>query len=209
MAKHVTTRRDFLATGVAVPMLFLGRYTYGQSANEAIGIGAIGVGGRGSGIGNEAARFGVMLACADVDRSHASRFASRYEGKCEIYEDYRKILDRKDIDVVTIGTPDHWHTKIAVEALRAGKDVYCEKPLTLTIDEGKILRRVVAETKRVFQVGTQQRSDRRFLQAVALARSGRLGKKLVATCSIGAGPQGGPFPTSEPPAELNWDFWLG
>lgn len=144
MVKHVTTRRDFLATGVAVPMLFLGRYTYGQSANEAIGIGAIGVGGRGSGIGNEAARFGVMLACADVDRSHASRFASRYEGKCEIYEDYRKILDRKDIDVVTIGTPDHWHTKIAVEALRAGKDVYCEKPLTLTIDEGKILRRVVA-----------------------------------------------------------------
>lgn len=214
MDNRTMTRREFvaagsLAAGVAVPMILLNRYTFGQSANETIGIGAIGVGGRGSGIGHSAAGFGVMLACADVDRSHAEKFASRYEGKCETYQDYRKVLDRKDIQVVTIGTPDHWHTKIAVEAMRAGKDVYCEKPLTLTIDEGKIIRRVVQETKRVFQVGTQQRSDRRFLQAVALARSGRLGKTLTATCSIGSGPQGGPFPTSEPPAELNWDFWLG
>ncbi|MGQ9770023.1 MAG: Gfo/Idh/MocA family oxidoreductase [Thermogutta sp.] len=207
-------RRDFIATtalaaSVAVPTMLIHRYAVGESANDTIGIGAIGVGGRGSAIGHEAARFGVMLACADVDRSHADKFAARYEGKCETYQDYRKLLERKDIAVVTIGTPDHWHTKIAVEALRAGKDVYCEKPLTLTINEGKILRRVVQETGRVFQVGTQQRSDRRFLQAVALARSGRLGRTLTATCSIGAGPEGGPFSAGDPPAELNWDFWLG
>jgi len=208
------SRRDLLkgaalSGGVAIPLLWLPRLARGESANETIGVGAIGVGGRGSGIGNEAARFGVMLACADVDRSHAEKFAARFGGQCEVFTDYRRVLDRKDIHVVTIGTPDHWHTKIAVEAMLAGKDVYCEKPLTLTIDEGKILRRVVAETKRVFQVGTQQRSDRRFLQAVALARSGRLGKPLTATCSIGAGPKGGPFPTSDPPATLDWDFWLG
>jgi hypothetical protein len=84
-----------------------------------------------------------------------------------------KILDRKDIDAVMIATPDHWHTKIAVEAMYAGKDVYCEKPLTLTIDEGKLIEKVVKETGRVFQVGTMQRTEcgHRFLQAVALVKT--------------------------------------
>ena len=81
------------------------------------------------------------------------------ERTVEVYEDYRKLLDRKDIDVVTIVTPDHWHCKIAIEAMKAGKDVYCEKPLTLTIDEGKQIIKVLKETGRVFQVGTQQRSE--------------------------------------------------
>src|SRR4029434_4475716 len=76
-----------------------------------------------------------------------------------MYEDYRKILERKDIEVVTIVTPDHWHVKIGIEAMKAGKDVYCEKPLTLTIDEGKQISKVLKETGRVFQVGTQQRSE--------------------------------------------------
>ena len=76
-----------------------------------------------------------------------------------MYEDYRKVLDRKDIDIVTIVTPDHWHSKIAIEAMQAGKDVYCEKPLTLTIDEGKKICQVQKQTGRVFQVGTQQRSE--------------------------------------------------
>ncbi len=92
--------------------------------------------------------------------------------KPDAYSDYRKILDRKDIDAVMIATPDHWHTKIAVEAMLAGKDVYCEKPLTLTIDEGKLIEKIVKQTGRVFQVGTMQRteSDQRFLQAIALVR---------------------------------------
>ena len=81
-------------------------------------------------------------------------------GKAEFYDDYRKLLDRKDIDCVTISTPDHWHTRIAVAALRAGKDIYCQKPMTLTIDEGKLICKVAKETGRVFQVGTQQRSER-------------------------------------------------
>ena len=92
--------------------------------------------------------------------------------KPDAYKDYRRILDRKDIDAVMIATPDHWHTKIAVEAMYAGKDVYCEKPLTLTIAEGKLIEKVVKETGRVFQVGTMQRteSDQRFLQAIALVK---------------------------------------
>ncbi len=110
-----------------------------------------------------------------------------------------------------IGTPDHWHTKICIDAMHAGKDVYCEKPLTLTIDEGKKLGQVAKETKRVVQVGTQQRSDhnRVFLLAVAMVRDGRIGKIRKVTASIGGGPSGGPFPATDPPAELNWDMWLG
>ena len=94
-------------------------------------------------------------------RTASSRIRTRRGSQrdVDVYEDYRKILDRKDIDVVTIVTPDHWHSKIAIEAMKAGKDVYCEKPLTLTIDEGKQIIKVLNETKRVFQVGTQQRSE--------------------------------------------------
>jgi len=209
-------RRDFLvrssamaATGVAMPYFVASRSARAQAPSDRLKVASIGVGGRGSGIGHDAGGKGEMLACADVDRQHAERFASRYDGRCKIYDDYRKLLDAEKPDVVTIGTPDHWHTKIAIEAMQAGIDVYCEKPLTLTIDEGKQICKVVEQTGRIFQVGTQQRSDTRFLQAIALARSGRLGKTLKATCSIGGAPAGGPFATSDPPENLNWDFWLG
>ena len=130
-----------------------------------------------------------VLAVCDVDRKHlenGNRLAERISGHpADMYEDYRKVLDRKDIEAVVITTPDHWHSKIAIEAMQAGKDVYCEKPLTLTIDEGKKICQVQKQTNRVFQVGTQQRSeftartrptdnmpaktfDQQFLQAVAL-----------------------------------------
>ncbi len=219
MTRIRSSRRDFLKTtaGIAAagvaPYFWTSRYAKAESAGDKLGVAAIGTGGRGSGIGHQAGRQGNMVACCDVDRQHAERFVEKagkdYGAKPEIYHDYRKLLERQDIDVVTIGTPDHWHTAIAVAALKAGKDVYCEKPLTLTIDEGKMICRVVKETKRVFQVGTQQRSSLRFLQAIALARSGRLGRPLTATCYIGASPTGGPFENADPPAHLDWDFWLG
>jgi predicted dehydrogenase len=180
-----------------------------ESPNGKLNVASIGVGDRGSYIGHAAGQLGTMVACCDADRDHARKFASKYDGRCAICGDYRKLLERKDIDVVTIGTPDHWHVAIAIAALETGRDVYCEKPLTLTIDEGKLLCRVVKQTGRVFQVGTQQRSDRKFRVAVALARSGRLGKVLTATCCLGKGAAGGPFETSKPPASLNWDSWLG
>ena len=127
------------------------------------------------------------------------------------------MLQREDIDAVTIGTPDHWHTAIAIAAMKAGKDVYCEKPLTLTVDEGKLISKVAKETGRVLQVGTQQRSeyDQIFLKAVAIARSGRLGDKLTALSSVGQpdfvanNTTDGPFEDVPSPEQLDWDFWLG
>jgi len=212
------SRREFLklsagtAAGLVVPYYGTSRQARAESKNDRLKVASIGVGGQGTSIGRKAALLADMVACCDVNRAHAEKFAASREfngRQVEIYSDYRKLLDRKDIDVVTIGTPDHWHVTVAITALRAGKDVYCEKPLTLTIDEGKRICRVVQETGRVFQVGTQQRSDFRFLLAVAMARSGLLGRKITATCSIGSAPAGGPFPTLEPPKELDWNMWLG
>jgi len=218
MSRAKTTRRVFLkdsallaAAGVAAPYVWSGAAAGQESPNEKLTVAAIGTGGRGTHIGNAAARLGNMAAVADVKRGNAERFASRFGGKCEVHEDYRKILDRKDVDVVTCGTPDHWHVKVAIDAMRAGKDIYCEKPLTLTMEESRQVMKVTRETGRIFQVGTQQRSEynKMFLKAVAIARSGRLGDKLHALSSVGGATSGGPFPTQDPPADLNWDFWLG
>ena len=110
-----------------------------------------------------------------------------------------------------VATPDHWHTKIVIEAMLAGKDVYCEKPLTLTIDEGKLIEKVVKETGRVFQVGTMQRSecDSRFLRAVALVKQGRIGKVKKVTCGINGMESSPIIPECPVPEGLDWDFWLG
>ena len=216
--KH--TRRDFLKTtagitaaGMAVPYIFTAATARAeQSQSDKLVVAAIGVGGRGTDIGKQAARLGNMAACADVHLGNANNFAKEVGGNCQVYQDYRKVLDRKDVQAVTIGTPDHWHIKIAIDAISAGKDVYCEKPLTLTIDESKMICKAVKASDRVFQVGTQQRSEvfgRGFLEAVAIARSGRLGKKLRAKASVGEATSGGPFATAEPPKELDFDFWLG
>jgi predicted dehydrogenase len=180
-----------------------------ESPNAKLNVAAIGLGERGSYIGHFAGKLGNMVACCDVNRDRARKFASEYDGSCAIHGDYRKLLEQKGIDAVVIGTPDHWHVAIAIAALESGRDVYCEKPLTLTIDEGKLLCQAVKKTGRVFQVGTQQRSDKKFLTAVALARSGRLGKELTATCCLGKGASSKPFETSKPPGSLDWDFWLG
>jgi predicted dehydrogenase len=184
----------------------------GQLKNDRPHVAQIGCGGQGNGITKAAKNFGDIVAVCDVDRTRADQSAHDPNigaGKADIYEEYRQVLDRKDIDVVTIATPDHWHTKIAIEAMLAGKDVYCEKPLTLTIDEGKKICQVARDTQRVFQVGTQQRSHGPFAQAVAMVRDGRVGKVKRVTAIIGSGPRGGPFPKTTPPSHLNWDMWLG
>ena len=183
-----------------------------KSKNDRPTVGSIGLGGRGTGIANNARRYGDIVAVCDVDQRHAERAKERLSGgKADTYSDYRELLARSDIDVVTIGTPDHWHTRIALEALAAGKDVYCEKPMTLTIDEGKLICDAVKRTGRVFQVGTQQRSEmgNRFLLAVAVAHSGRLGKIKRVTAAIGGAPKGGSFKTASIPAHFDWDMWLG
>jgi predicted dehydrogenase len=171
-------------------------------------------------LGHQTYPFGPCAGICDVDavqRGRAQQIARDYHrenGRAEmipLYEDYRRIIDRDDIDVVLIGTPDHWHTKIAIEAMKAGKDVYCEKPLTLTIKEGQQFEQVMNETKRVVQVGTQQRTEfgSRFATAAAMVRDGRIGKLKKITCAIGSSPVCEPLPKAPVPNYLNWELWQG
>lgn len=208
--RFLQTASGILAGGIATPYWITSRAHAAQSKNDRFVVAAIGLGGQGTGIAKRASRFGDIVAVCDVDRQHAERAREQFGGKAEIYGDYRKLLERKDIEAVTIGTPDHWHTAVALAAIRAGKDVYCEKPLTLTIDEGKLLVKAVAETQRVFQVGTQQRSDARFRQACELVRNGRLGKLQKVTVSLPRSTKvGGPFETKPVPESLDWQQWQG
>lgn len=201
-------------------MPFAGVPAFGVvSANDRPRFAAIGLRNQGQGIAMAALEAADVVALADVDSNILQRVADQIAEatstektpgkKPDTYKDYRKILERGDIDAVLIATPDHWHTKIAVEAMRAGKDVYCEKPLTLTIDEGKLIEKVVVETGRVFQVGTMQRSQERFLQAVAMVHSGRIGQIKRVTCGIDGHTSSPSIPVTSVPQELDWDLWLG
>ena len=210
--KFLKKASGIIAAGSVIPYFCTSSQARAQLANDPFGIAAIGVGVQGSRDAKRAGNFGNIVACCDVDTAQANRFAEKIAvEKPAIYQDYRRALEHPGIDIVTIGTPDHWHTAILLAALKAGKDVYCQKPMTLTIDEGKLICKAVRETGCVVQVGTQQRTecDQVFLKAVAIVRSGRLGNSLTLTCGVGNSSAGGPFPTTEPPATLNWDLWLG
>ena len=195
------------------------------SAADGPGIGVIGCRYQGSVIAAKAKAHGRVIALADVDQ--AVRDLSAIDSKvaaqvrltpAEIYADvaaadrhvdYRRILDDKRIDVVLIGTPDHWHTKMLIDAVKAGKDVYCEKPLTLTIDEGKQIRKAVEASGRIVQVGSWHRSDHRFRLAVEMVRQGRIGKLEKVEVVLGKNNAGGPFATQAAPANLDWNQWQG
>jgi predicted dehydrogenase len=219
MSQH--SRREFLkntsvaATAVSlVPYFQTSASAAKLSANDRFTIGCIGLGSMGTGDAYGHANFGDIVAVCDVDSQHAERAKNDErigKGKADVYGDYRKLLERKDIDVVSVVTPDHWHTKIAIEALQAGKHVFCQKPLTLTLEENLLIRAACkANPKLVFVIGTQQRSDRnRFMRAVNMCHKGLLGdiKKIV--CGIQGSPTGGPFEKATPPSHLNWDMWLG
>lgn len=176
---------------------------------ERLGIGAIGLRYQGSVIAHRASQYGDLIGLCDVDKNVLDTAKAAFGSRCIAVRDYRDLLKREDIDVITIGTPDHWHTKMVIDACRAGKDVYCEKPLTLTIDEGKLLCRVVEETGRVVQVGSWQRSDSRFRQAVEFVRQGHLGKLERVDVVLGKNKTGGPFDVRPAPASLDWDRWQG
>jgi predicted dehydrogenase len=180
------------------------------AAADKIVMGLIGCGGQGRGIMNQARKLGAQfVAVCDVDKGRRKATAKELGKDAQDYEDYRELLDRRDLNAVCIGTVDHWHTLVALDAMRKGKDVYCEKPLTLTIAEGITLVQVANKTKRVFQVGSQQRSDARFRMACELVRNGRLGKIKTVETWIGSNPKGGPFKVGPVPEGLNWDFWQG
>jgi len=219
--KPTLNRRSFLrragAAGVgaiAVPYFAPGR-ALGQGdkdpANERLTMGFIGVGGMGGGhLGGLAGRRDVeVLAVCDVDEERRNAAKARVGDQCAAYNDYRELLDRDDIDSVVIATPDHWHALTTILACEAGKDVYCEKPLSLTIEEALKMIEAVRRYGRVFQTGSQQRSGGEFQQAVSLVRSGRIGKVHTIHVGIGGGPTSGWEPDTDPPPGLDWDMWLG
>lgn len=225
--KHAITRRQFVkgiaATATAPTIIsatVLGK-DGATAASERITVGQIGCGKFG---GKRhlptllAMKNVQVVAVCEVDRTRRddaktkveqaySKDAS-YQG-CAATDDFREILARKDIDAVSIATPDHWHAIPIIEACKAGKDVYCEKPLTLTILEAQRCLEAVKKHERVFQTGSQQRSSEEFRRAAELIRSGRLGDIQRITIGVGKPSRWCDLPEEEMEPGLNWDMWLG
>jgi predicted dehydrogenase len=224
------TRRNFLhrsaivAAGapLIIPASALGTDEQ-PAASARISLGFIGLGTQGRYL---LGRFlthkdAQVRAVCDVDTNRRNNARKIVEGRyaeqmksgiykgCDVYNDFRDLLARKDIDAVVIAVPDHWHAIPVLEACRAGKDIYCEKPLSLTIHEAKLMMDTVRRHKRVFQTGSQQRSDNEFRLACELVRSGRIGKVRTVYVNVGGPPR--PCDLGEEKAEpgLDWDRWLG
>jgi predicted dehydrogenase len=181
--------------------------------NDRPGIALIGCGGMGTNDAMNASGYGDILAVCDVNQEHLDAAVQRFTTNGKVpdrYTDFRKVMERDDIHIIVQATPDHWHTLINLAAAKARKDVYGEKPLTLTIDEGKHIVKAVRDNKIVFQTGTQQRSSINFHTACELVRNGRIGKLQEVDVWVPGGLREGPFKTGQvPPASLNFDFWLG
>ena len=204
------SRRKFLKTSAALTAgtVFLAKGHAADSPNDQPAVGLIGCGGMGRGDAKNASRFGRIVALCDVDDARMAEVKKQWP-EATTYKDFRKLLERKDLQVVICGTVDHWHTLVSMAAMRAGKDVYCEKPLTLTIDEGKRLVETARKTNRILQTGSQQRSDKNFRLACELVRNGRLGKLKHISVFLPAGRREGPFKPSPVPDGFDWDAWLG
>ncbi|MCP4891680.1 MAG: Gfo/Idh/MocA family oxidoreductase, partial [Planctomycetaceae bacterium] len=213
---HRTSRRGVLRStaAMATTALMQGLSSLGTlrpavaDKRDDLGIGVIGCRYQGSVIAGLAKSYGRLLAMADVDASVRDLSAIDpsvekqtglspeliYEGVGR-HEDYRRVLDNHRIRVILIGAPDHWHAGMLIDALKAGKDVYVEKPITLTIDEGKQIRKVMKSTGGIVQVGSWQRSDHRFRTAVEMVHAGRIGQLKRLEVALGSNKVGGPFAT--------------
>jgi predicted dehydrogenase len=224
------SRRRFLKTslagaagaGFASPGRALGSSTAASQnkvagANDRVRVALIGCGGMGTANLRDFLKLGTqVVALCDVDDAQSAK-ARAFVAKdfnqtpALVTRDFRQVLERKDIDAVIVGTPDHWHALPTVMACEAGKDVYVEKPLSLTIGEGRVMVDVARRTKRVVQMGTQQRSAQHYADAVAYVRSGQLGKiRLVKTWAYQDWMGNIPVvPDSDPPAGVDYDMWLG
>jgi predicted dehydrogenase len=226
--ENAINRRKFIEKAsvvsafMVVPRFVLGGKGY-TAPSDLITLGFIGTGKQAGGLQESFRNTNEVkiIGAADVYGAKLQAFAgqvnqyyaakarqSQYAG-CATYADFRDLLARKDIDAVVIAVPDHWHSVCAILAARAGKDIYCEKPLSLTIKEGRAMVDESRKHKRVFQTGSMQRSWPEFRQAVELVRNGYIGE--ISTVKVNVGPPPVPYNlAAEPmPGSLNWDFWLG
>jgi predicted dehydrogenase len=207
------SRRGFLTSAAAG----LAATSLRGAPSDRIRVGFIGLGGMGTGRLNQFMKHADVEAAAvcDLDRRHVERAAGLVEKaqgrKPEVFSDYRKLLDRKDLDAVMIATPDHWHALPAIQACQAGKDVFVEKPLSYSIGEGRAMVRAAERYSRVTQMGNHIHNDLpNYRRVVELVRSGSLGKVNRVYCALTSNEK--PLvtqPDSAPPAELDYDFWLG
>jgi predicted dehydrogenase len=230
--QNALTRRTFISTaskGLAassaiagfpaiVPASVLGATSPSKRINvAAIGTGRISRGHDMPGIWrNDTAR---IVAVCDLDRrvaeaktlvnGHYTKVTGKPYDGVTTYEDYRELLANKDIDAVVISTPDHWHALIAIDAVQAGKDVYLQKPASLTIAEGRALSNAVHRSGRIFQIGSQQRSSPQFRYAAELVRNGRIGQLKTVYVGLPGDPAGKDEPVMPVPKNLNYDLWLG
>jgi predicted dehydrogenase len=232
MTARILSRRRFLATagaGALAPFILdshvRAQERRGQGPNGRINIGFIGVGimGRGHLQGLLGSRDVQVVAIAEVHRGRrddavervhrayaAERKAGTYRG-CAAFNDFRELLARRDIDAVLIATPDHWHAIPAILACRARKDVYCEKPLSLTIAESRAMMTAARDNNIVFQTGSQQRTEfgGHFRRAVEYVRSGRIGRVRTVRVGVGGPPRACDLPNEATPEGVDWEFWNG
>jgi predicted dehydrogenase len=225
------SRRTFIqrtsatAAAVAAPMIIPARLLGANAPSNRVRVGHIGAGRIAQGhdmVGVAGSDLADVLAVADLDARRAASGKTRVERlfaarnappqKIDVYTDYKRLLARSDIDAVTISLPDHQHAEVALRALRAGKDVYLQKPFTMTHAEGVMLRDAVAKSGRILQVGSQQRSwgpNEQFRKAVELVRSGRVGQLRRVEIGLPIDPTAPDEPQQPVPANLNYDMWLG
>jgi len=229
------SRRRFIAASALAgvgPLIIPSRLLGGEGApSNRITVGFIGVGGEGTNNVNGflAQTDCQVLAVCETDSVRLARAKQRVENKyaqamtsgaykgCDAYADFRQIIGRKDIDAVVISTPDHWHVIPAIMAARAGKDVFVEKPMTTSVEEGKVLCKVIADTKRILLVGSEQRGRAEFHLMAEIVRNGGVGKLkhievgLPGGHSISANPEDRrpPLVDCDPPAQLDYDLWMG
>jgi predicted dehydrogenase len=227
MSSASLSRREFLYRSAAAGAVGLGawRSAHAQTlgSNERINIGMIGVGGRGSALLGELLRIqkdgkqniAVVAAC-DVYARRGEEAAKRCNGKA--YADYQELLAHPDLDAVFIASPDHWHAKMSIDAMKAGKDVYCEKPMTLYWEEAKEVARVARETKRVTQIGAGSASDDRYWQANKIIQAGGIGKTIWTQAGSFRNDTSGDWnwpmdknagPNKSGADRIDWKRWLG
>jgi predicted dehydrogenase len=206
ISRRMFTKAGLLA-GASFPYL-LPRSAAG--ANDRIRVGVIGVGNRSGLLIDQLPEGAEIVAVADCYRKRCEDAAAKRKASWRIYDDYRQLLEQKDIDGVIVGTNDHARVRCAIHAVQAGKDVYAEKPMSLYVEEGRVLVRAVRKYNRILQVGSQQRSMAMNRVACDFVRNGGLGRiRLVLCCNYPDAVRTGPMPEEPIPQGMNWDMWQG